>query len=110
MCARMGAVTGKGLSDLIREHFGVRWTMVAMLALFIANAGVTISEFLGIAASVQVLSNNPYTPLIYLIVPLCGLALWWLVIRGSYRRGGEKFFSTLLPSSSPLPPPPSPPP
>ncbi len=91
MCARMGAVTGKGLSDLIREHFGVRWTMVAMLALFIANAGVTISEFLGIAASVQVLSNNPYTPLIYLIVPLCGLALWWLVIRGSYRRV-EKIF------------------
>jgi Mn2+/Fe2+ NRAMP family transporter len=91
MCARMGAATGKGLSDLIREQFGVRWTMLAMLALLIANTGVTISEFIGIAASVQVLSNDPHTPLIYLIVPLCGLALWWLVIRGSYRRV-EKIF------------------
>jgi Mn2+/Fe2+ NRAMP family transporter len=86
MCARMGAVTGKGLSDLIREQFGVRWTAFAMLALLIANTGITISEFLGIAASVQVLSNNPNTPLIYLIVPLSALGLWWLVIKGSYRR------------------------
>src|SRR6202022_3713274 len=85
MCARMGAVTGKGLSDLIREQFGVRWTMVAMCALLIANTGVTISEFIGIAASVQVLANDPHTPLIYIIVPLCGLGLWWLVMRGSYR-------------------------
>jgi NRAMP (natural resistance-associated macrophage protein)-like metal ion transporter len=47
MCARMGAVTGKGLSDLIRERFGVRWTALIMLALLIANAGVTVSEFVG---------------------------------------------------------------
>jgi Mn2+/Fe2+ NRAMP family transporter len=86
MCARLGAMTGKGLSDLIREQFGVRWTMVAMLALLIANTGVTISEFIGIAASVRVLANDPNTPLVYIIVPLCGLALWWLVIKGSYRR------------------------
>lgn len=91
MCARMGAVTGKGLSDLIREQFGVRWTALAMLALLVANTGVTISEFIGIAASVQVLANDPHTPLVYLIVPLCGLALWFLVIRGSYRRV-EKVF------------------
>lgn len=86
MCARMGAVTGKGLADLIREQFGVRWTALAMLALLIANIGVTISEFIGIAASVQVLANDPHTPLIYIIVPLAGLALWWLVTRGTYRR------------------------
>jgi NRAMP (natural resistance-associated macrophage protein)-like metal ion transporter len=91
MCARMGAVTGKGLGDLVREQFGVRWTVVAMLALLIANTGVTISEFIGIAASVQVLSNDPHTPLIYLIVPLSGLVLWWLVTRGSYR-SVEKIF------------------
>lgn len=91
MCARMGAVTGKGLSDLIREQFGVRWTALAMFALLIANTGVTISEFIGIAASVRVLSNDAQTPLVYLIVPLCGLALWWLVIKGSYRRV-EKVF------------------
>ena len=86
MCARMGTITGKGLADLIREEFGVRWTVIAMLALLIANTGVTISEFIGVAASVQVLANDPYTPLIYLIVPLSGFALWWLVTRGTYRR------------------------
>ena len=51
MCARMGAVTGKGLADLIRERFGVRWTALVMLALLVANAGVTVSEFVGIAAA-----------------------------------------------------------
>jgi NRAMP (natural resistance-associated macrophage protein)-like metal ion transporter len=91
ICARLGAVTGKGLSDLIREQFGVRWTALAMLALLIANTGVTISEFIGIAASVQVLANDPHTPLIYLVVPVCGFMLWWLVIKGSYRRV-EKIF------------------
>lgn len=53
MCARMGAVTGKGLADLIREQFGVRWTALVMLALLIANCGVTVSEFLGIAAATE---------------------------------------------------------
>src|SRR5256886_5387735 len=91
MCARIGNVTGKGLADLIREQFGVRWTALAMLALLIANTGVTVSEFLGIAASVQVLANDPHTPFVYLVVPLAGLALWWLVIKGSYRRV-EKIF------------------
>src|SRR5229473_3096621 len=91
MCARMGAVTGKGLADLIREQFGVRWAALAMLALLIANTGVTVSEFLGIGASVQVLANDPHTPFVYLVVPLAGLILWWLVIKGSYRRV-EKVF------------------
>src|SRR5207248_2390409 len=91
MCARMGAVTGKGLADLIREQFGVRWAALAMLALLIANTGVTVSEFLGIAASVQVLANDVHTPFVYLVVPLSGLILWWLVIKGSYRRV-EKVF------------------
>lgn len=91
MCARMGAITGKGLADLIREQFGVRWAALAMLALLIANTGVTVSEFLGIGASVQVLAQNPHTPLVYIVVPLAGLILWWLVIKGSYRRV-EKVF------------------
>jgi NRAMP (natural resistance-associated macrophage protein)-like metal ion transporter len=86
MCARMGAVTGKGLADLIREQFGVRWTVLAMLCLLVANTGITISEFLGIAASVQVLTNDAHTLLIYLVVPVSGLVLWWLVTKGSYRR------------------------
>lgn len=91
MCARMGAITGKGLADLIREQFGVRWAALAMLALLIANTGVTVSEFLGIGASVQVLAQDPHTPLVYIVVPLAGLILWWLVTRGSYRRV-EKVF------------------
>ncbi|MFL5694462.1 MAG: Nramp family divalent metal transporter [Ktedonobacteraceae bacterium] len=91
MCARMGAITGKGLADLIREQFGVRWAALAMLALLVANTGVTVSEFLGIAASVQVLANDPHTLFVYLVVPLTGLGLWWLVIKGSYRRV-EKIF------------------
>jgi Mn2+/Fe2+ NRAMP family transporter len=91
MCARMGAVTGKGLADLIREQFGVRWAALAMLALLVANTGVTVSEFLGIAAAVQVLAGDSSTPLVYVVVPLTGLILWWLVIKGSYRRV-EKIF------------------
>src|SRR5258707_137899 len=91
MCARMGAITGKGLADLIREQFGVRWAALAMLALLIANTGVTISEFLGIAASVQVLANDVHTPFVYLVVPVSALLLWVSVTRGSYRRV-EKIF------------------
>lgn len=91
MCARMGAVTGKGLADLIREQFGVRLAALAMLALLVANTGVTVSEFLGIAAAVQVLAGDTSTPLVYVVVPLAGLILWWLVIKGSYRRV-EKIF------------------
>src|SRR5438128_6708477 len=66
MCARMGAVTGKGLADLIREQFGVGWTALAMLALLIANTGLTVSEFLGICPAVQVLANKLHTPLLYI--------------------------------------------
>lgn len=81
MCARMGAVTGKGLSDLIRERFGVRWTMLVMLALFIANGGVTVSEFVGVAAAMQLFGIPPY-----LSVPIAAFAIWWLVVKGSYQR------------------------
>ncbi|MEP6703994.1 MAG: divalent metal cation transporter, partial [Acidobacteriota bacterium] len=55
MCVRMGVVTGQGLADLIREQFGVRWTALIMLALLIANTGVIISEFVGIAQASELL-------------------------------------------------------
>ncbi len=80
-CARMGAVTGKGLSDLIREQFGVRWTALVMLALFIANGGVTVSEFVGIAAASELFGIPRYVA-----VPLAAASIWWLVVKGSYRR------------------------
>ena len=81
MCARMGAVTGKGLADLIRERFGVRWTALVMLALLIANGGVTVSEFVGIAAATELFG----------IPQICfgsarRVSIWWLVVKGSYQR------------------------
>ncbi|MEP6818426.1 MAG: Nramp family divalent metal transporter [bacterium] len=81
MCARMGAVTGKGLADLIRERFGVRWTAVVMLALLIANAGVTVSEFVGIAAATELFGVPRF-----ISVPLSAIAIWWLVVKSSYQR------------------------
>jgi Mn2+/Fe2+ NRAMP family transporter len=81
MCARMGAVTGKGLSDLIRERFGVRWMAVIMLALLIANGGITVSEFLGIAAASELFGVPRF-----IAVPVAAGAIWWLVVKGSYKR------------------------
>lgn len=81
MCARMGAVTGKGLADLIRERFGVRWTTLVMLALLIANGGVTVSEFVGIAAAMELFGVAPY-----ISVPIAAIAIWWLVVKGTYQR------------------------
>jgi len=81
MCARMGAVTGKGLSDLIRERFGVRWTAFIMLALLIANGGVTVSEFVGIAAATELFGVPRF-----ISVPISAVAIWWLVVKSSYQR------------------------
>jgi NRAMP (natural resistance-associated macrophage protein)-like metal ion transporter len=86
MCARMGAVTGKGLADLVREHFGVRWTALIMLSLLIANAGVTVSEFVGIAAAAELFGISRF-----IAVPLAAILVWWLVAKGSYKKV-EKVF------------------
>jgi NRAMP (natural resistance-associated macrophage protein)-like metal ion transporter len=91
MCARMGAVTGKGLADLIRERFGVRWTALVMLALLIANAGVTVSEFVGIAAATDLFGISPY-----ISVPLAAILVWWLVVKGSYKRVERAFLMMSL--------------
>ena len=80
MCSRMGITTGQGLSDLIRERFGVRWTILAMLVLVIANGSNVIAEFAGIAASVEILG----VPRI-VSVPLAALGVWTLVVFFSYR-------------------------
>jgi len=95
MCARMGAITQKGLADLIREEFGVRWTAFAMLCLLIANGSTVVTEFLGIKASIQVLAGDG-TWLVYLGVPLVALLVWWLVIKGSYRRVEKVFLVMAL--------------
>jgi NRAMP (natural resistance-associated macrophage protein)-like metal ion transporter len=86
MCARMGAVTGKGLADLIREQFGVRWTALIMLSLLVANAGVTVSEFVGIAAATELFHVSRY-----ISVPIAAILVWTLVVQGSYKRVERAF-------------------
>ena len=79
MAARMGAVTGKGTADLIRERFGVRVTTFAMFCLLLANLGTTIAQFAGVAAAANLLGIPPY-----LAVPVVGLLIGFVVLRGSY--------------------------
>jgi NRAMP (natural resistance-associated macrophage protein)-like metal ion transporter len=80
MCARMGAVTGKGLADLIRERFGVKITFFAMIGLLIANFGTTVSEFAGVGASMELFGVSKF-----ISVPLGAVLVWWLVLKGSYK-------------------------
>jgi NRAMP (natural resistance-associated macrophage protein)-like metal ion transporter len=86
MNARMGVVTGKGLADLIREKFGVRWTVFAMAVLLVANFGVTLGDFAGIAASLELFGISKY-----ISVPICAVMIWLLVVAGSYQKV-EKIF------------------
>lgn len=81
MSARMGAVTGKGLADLIRERYGVRIILYVMLGLLIADLGNTVSEFAGVAASTEIFGVSKY-----ISVPLGALLVWWIVVRGSYKQ------------------------
>jgi Mn2+/Fe2+ NRAMP family transporter len=80
MVARMGVITGKGLSDLIRENYGVKATFFMMVVLLIANFGTTIAEFAGWAASMEIFGLSKY-----IMVPIGAFAVWLLVIRGTYR-------------------------
>jgi Mn2+/Fe2+ NRAMP family transporter len=84
--ARMGAKTGKGFSALIRENFGIKLTAFAMLALLVGNFGTTLSEFAGIAAGMELFGVSKY-----LSVPIAGIAVWILIMGGSYKRT-EKIF------------------
>jgi Mn2+/Fe2+ NRAMP family transporter len=91
MCVRMGVVTGKGLSDLIRERFGVRWTTLIMFALLIANTGVIISEFVGIAQASELFGIPRY-----ITVPLTASLIWWLVVKGTQKRVEQVFLAMSL--------------
>ncbi|HEY3397756.1 MAG TPA: Nramp family divalent metal transporter [Armatimonadota bacterium] len=86
MGARMGAITGKGLADLIRENFGVKVTFFLMVAMILVGLGNTCAEFSGVAASLEIYGISRY-----ISVPLGAFAVWLLVIKGSYRRV-EKVF------------------
>ncbi|HEX5505602.1 MAG TPA: Nramp family divalent metal transporter [Thermomicrobiales bacterium] len=89
MSARLGAVTGKGLADLIREEFGVRWTVLAMVVLLVANGGTTIAEFAGISAALGLFGVPKW-----LAVPAMAVVVWLIVVRLSYRVA-EKVFLAL---------------
>src|SRR5215472_8406885 len=86
MCARMGAVTGKGLSDLIREEFGLRITFLMMIGILITNFGNVVGEFAGIAGSMELFGVSKY-----ISVPICAVIVWLIIVKGQYK-SVEKVF------------------
>ncbi len=84
--ARMGAVTGKGLSDLIREEFGFRITFFMMIAILFINFGNILGEFAGIAGSLELFGLSKY-----ITVPICAVIVWLIVVKGQYK-SVEKIF------------------
>src|ERR1700735_2865583 len=86
MCARVGRVTRKGLSDVIREEFGLRMTFFMMILLVIVNYGNVVAEFSGIAGSMQLFHISKY-----ISVPICAFLVWALVVKGDYK-SVEKIF------------------
>lgn len=86
--SRMGAVTGKGFAALIREKFGIRLTALAMLALLIGNVATTFSEFAGIASGMEMFGVSKY-----LSVPVAAVAVWLLIVGGSYKRVQKIFLA-----------------
>ena len=81
MCARMGVVTGKGLSDVIREEFGFRSTFFVMVTGFFVDLGNVVAEFAGVAAAAQIFGISKY-----IAVPLAAVVVWVLVLKGTYRQ------------------------
>lgn len=91
MAARLGVVTGQGLSDLIRDRFGVRPTAFAMLVLLVANVANTVAEFSGAAAALEIFGISRY-----LTVPLVGIAIWALVLKASYKALERVFLAVTI--------------
>jgi Mn2+/Fe2+ NRAMP family transporter len=92
MAARMGAVTGKGLAELIREQYGVRWSAFATVSVLIANLGICISEFVGIGAALG-LAHVPK----YASIPVAALVVWLLLVRGTYKLAERIFVLMTIP-------------
>jgi Mn2+/Fe2+ NRAMP family transporter len=88
MCARMGAVTGKGLSDLIREEYGLRITFLMMLGILICNFGNVVTEFAGIAASMELFGVSRY-----ISVPICAIIVWLIIVKGQYKTVEKVFLA-----------------
>jgi NRAMP (natural resistance-associated macrophage protein)-like metal ion transporter len=92
MAGRMGVVTGKGFTELVREHYGVRWTTVVMLSILITNLAIGISEFIGIGAASELL----HVPR-QVTVPLAAVLVWMILVRGSYRWAERIFITMTIP-------------
>jgi NRAMP (natural resistance-associated macrophage protein)-like metal ion transporter len=86
MCTRMGVVTGKGLSDLIREKFGAKITFYLMMGVFLTNMGNVLSEFAGVAAGMEVFGVNKF-----ISVPASAFLVWWMVVKGTYKSVEKAF-------------------
>ena len=92
MAARMGAVTGKGLAELIREQYGPRWSLFSTFAVLLANLGICISEFVGVGAALGLAGVPPQ-----ISVPIAAVVIWLLVVRGSYKLAERVFVAMTLP-------------
>ncbi len=88
MSARMGAVTGKGLSDLIREEFGFRITFLMMIGILIVNFGNVVTEFIGIATSLELFGLSRF-----ITVPICAAIVWFIVVKGQYKTVEKVFLA-----------------
>lgn len=86
MCARLGAATGRGLLDLIRERFGIGWAVFAVGVVLVANGGLIVSEFVGVGAAMELLGFSRY-----LAIPVSAVVIYYLVVRGNYGQV-EKIF------------------
>jgi Mn2+/Fe2+ NRAMP family transporter len=92
LAARMGTVTGKGLAELIRERYGIRWSAFATLAVLIANLGICVSDFVGVGAALG-LAGIP----VQVSVPIAALMIWLIIVRGSYRSAERVFIWLTVP-------------
>ncbi|MBI2638563.1 Nramp family divalent metal transporter [Candidatus Peregrinibacteria bacterium] len=91
MCARMGVVSGKGLSDLVREVYGAKTTFYMLIGLLIANLSTILSEFAGIAGSMEIFDVPRYVS-----VPIAAFLVWWVITKGTYRSAEKIFFAAAI--------------
>ncbi len=92
LAARMGVVTGKGLAELIREEYGIRWSVLATSAVLVANLGICISDFVGAGAALGLAGIPPQVS-----VPVLALGIWLIIVRGSYRSAERVFIWFTIP-------------
>ena len=92
LAARMGVVTGKGLAELIREEYGIRWSVLATTAVLVANMGICISDFVGVGAALGLAGIPPQ-----ISVPIAALGIWAIIVRGSYRSAERTFIWLTIP-------------